>query len=266
MLKLIAFVVFMIVLMPLHGFAQDKICEASNRECIFSALIRTTGSIENPIWRDQSYREIAKSLAADGRFDDAFDVWEKIENPDTKALTIRGIGMAVADFELPKDQYDALFKALRARSETITHPPSYAIALTYIAMAQAFAKDDEGAWATAASMENEALRYKAYGESAEIQAERGDLGAAVRQSLSRLEGTYGIAVIHVKHPDVLIAARKGSPVVIGLKENEHFVASDVTPLVSHTKDVIYLEDGEIAEITPSSYHISTLSSTLPRAV
>ncbi|NCT40664.1 MAG: hypothetical protein GW778_03265 [Alphaproteobacteria bacterium] len=180
MLKLIAFVVFMIVLMPLHGFAQDKICEASNRECIFSALIRTTGSIENPIWRDQSYREIAKSLAADGRFDDAFDVWEKIENPDTKALTIRGIGMAVADFELPKDQYDALFKALRARSETITHPPSYAIALTYIAMAQAFAKDDEGAWATAASMENEALRYKAYGESAEIQAERGDLGAAMK--------------------------------------------------------------------------------------
>lgn len=89
---------------------------------------------------------------------------------------------------------------------------------------------------------------------------RGDLGAAVRQSLSRLEGTYGIAVIHVKHPDVLIAARKGSPVVIGLKENEHFVASDVTPLVSHTKDVIYLEDGEIAEITPSSYHISTINN------
>ena len=73
--------------------------------------------------------------------------------------------------------------ALRERAETITHPPSYAIALTYISMAQAFAGDNEGAWKTAAEMENDALRHKAYGEAAEIQAEKGDSKAATKSIL-----------------------------------------------------------------------------------
>lgn len=87
---------------------------------------------------------------------------------------------------------------------------------------------------------------------------QGNLADAVRKSLVQVRGTYGIGVTHVDHPTLLIAARKGSPIVIGIGEGENFIASDVTPLVGHTKDVIYLEDGEIAEITPESYSISTV--------
>ena len=160
--------------------ANASVCQAQDRNCVITQLIEETQKIENPNWRDQSYREIAKSLAGEGFFDAALEIWVKIENPDTKALTIRGIGMAAADHNLEKSRYDGLFAELRAKSETIEHPQSYAIALTYVAMAQAFAKDDEGAWATAASMENDALRHKAYGETAEIQAEMGNVDAALK--------------------------------------------------------------------------------------
>ena len=180
MFKYIAFVLFVSGAFMRPALAQGNVCRASDRACVIAALLSTAKEIENVSWRDQSYREIAKSLAADGRFGEAIDVWDQIQNPDTKALTIRGIGMAAADRDLLQDQYDALFKTLRTKSEMIEHPPSYAIALTYIAMAQAFADDDAGAWTTAASMENDALRHKAYGETAEIQAERGDVAAAMK--------------------------------------------------------------------------------------
>ena len=177
--------------MPVHAQEQSasaKPCTAQDRACVTQNLIAATEQIENVNWRDQSYREIAKTLASDGQFSDAIGIWDKIENPDTKALTIRGIGMAAADRELAQADYDALFKTLRAKSETIEHPPSYAIALTYIAMAQAFAGDDDGAWNTAASMENDALRHKAYGETAEIQAEQGNVEAAMK-SIGFIEST-----------------------------------------------------------------------------
>ncbi len=64
----------------------------------------------------------------------------------------------------------------------------------------------------------------------------------------KLDGTYGLAVIYSKEPDKLIAARKGSPLVIGLGNGENFVASDVSAILTHTKNVIYLDDGEFAEI------------------
>ena len=88
--------------------------------------------------------------------------------------------MAASRNGLSQDILDDLFTRLRAKSEAIQHPPSYAIALTYIAMSQAFAGDDDGAWATAAAMENDALRHKAYGETAEIQAELGKYDAAIK--------------------------------------------------------------------------------------
>ncbi|MFH1534401.1 MAG: glutamine--fructose-6-phosphate transaminase (isomerizing) [Patescibacteria group bacterium] len=86
----------------------------------------------------------------------------------------------------------------------------------------------------------------------------GDLSEAVRSALTKVEGTYGIAVMHSDHPNLVISARKGSPVVIGLGDGENFVASDVTPLINHTKNVVYLEDEEIAEITPDKYRIFTI--------
>lgn len=152
-------------------------CAPENRACIVDSLRKAAGKIETPAWRDQTYRELAKTLAFDGDTDGAIALIEKIENPDTKAMTIRGIGMAAADNKLSKEDYTAVFQKLRAAADKITHPPSYAIALTYIAMAQAFAGDNEGAWKTASEMENEALRHKAYGETAEIQAEKGDYEA-----------------------------------------------------------------------------------------
>jgi hypothetical protein len=119
-------------------------------------------------------------LAAEGRTDEAIAVIPRIETPDTQAMSIRGIGMAAAELGWDQAEYGALFTKLRAQAETIEHPPSYAIALTYIAMGQAFAGDNEGAWASAEDMENDALRHKAYGETAEIQAEHKDAAAAMK--------------------------------------------------------------------------------------
>ncbi len=72
------------------------------------------------------------------------------------------------------------------------------------------------------------------------------LAEAVREALGAVEGTYGIAVLDLENPDQIVAARNGSPVVIGIGENEHFVASDVGALILHTQKIAYLDDGEIA--------------------
>jgi hypothetical protein len=154
-------------------------CGKENRTCVLEQIEQTALAIDNKSWRDQTLRELAKTYAFEGNTDKAIELVSKIQTPDTQALTIRGIGMAAAGNKLAKEQYDALFTKLRATAETITHAPSYAIALTYIAMAQAFAKDNEGAWKTAGDMKNEALRHKAFAETAEIQAEQGDFKAAM---------------------------------------------------------------------------------------
>ena len=75
-----------------------------------------------------------------------------------------------------------------------------------------------------------------------------NLFKSVRLALNEVEGTYGIAVIYENEPDKIIAARKGSPLVIGLGDNENFIASDVSAILAHTKQVIYMEDGELAEV------------------
>jgi len=94
-------------------------------------------------------------------------------------------------------------------------------------------------------------------------AEREDvtLEDAVIRTLHRVEGAYGLVVLDIKNPDQLVVARNGSPIVLGLGENEMFVASDVSALVRYTRQVIYLEDGEIATITATAYHTKTLTGT-----
>ncbi len=174
-----------------------KTCAIEDRMCVIGLLESSAQSIENTAWRDQTYRELAKTLAFEKETERAIALIDKIENPDTKAMTIRGIGMAVADNDVGQAQYRAVFQKLHESAKTIEHPPSFAIALTYIAMAQAFAGDNEGAWETAASMENDALRHKAYGETAEIQAEQGNFEAAMTSifkigSVSFRNKAYGI--------------------------------------------------------------------------
>jgi len=76
-----------------------------------------------------------------------------------------------------------------------------------------------------------------------------DLLEAVRMALNEVVGAYAIVILSKDNPDMLIAARKGSPLVVGIGENEFFLASDPTPIVSHTKNVVYLNDEEIAMVT-----------------
>ncbi|KKS30731.1 MAG: Isomerizing Glutamine-fructose-6-phosphate aminotransferase [Parcubacteria group bacterium GW2011_GWC2_42_11] len=80
---------------------------------------------------------------------------------------------------------------------------------------------------------------------------------AVVASLQKVKGTYGIAVSYDGEPEKIIAARLGAPVVLGIGINRHFVASDASPLLRHTKDVVYLHDGDIAVLTPQNYRIRT---------
>jgi len=177
--------VFLTVLIILTYFtspalaSEEKICAVEDKGCLLQQLEQTASDIENPSWRDKSYRELAKSYTYEGYIDEAVALIEKVENPDTRAMTIRGIGMAAASGNLPKEEYDALFSRLTEQSDLIDHPPSKAIAYTYIAMSQAFAGDDKGATQTARAMENDALKNKAFAETAEIQAERGDFKAAM---------------------------------------------------------------------------------------
>ncbi|MBK7483157.1 MAG: glutamine--fructose-6-phosphate transaminase (isomerizing) [Flavobacteriales bacterium] len=80
------------------------------------------------------------------------------------------------------------------------------------------------------------------------RTEKVDLAEAVRLALASVVGAYAIVVLDSKEPDLMVAARKSSPLVIGIGEGEFFCASDATPIVEHTKNVVYLEDGEIAVI------------------
>ena len=80
---------------------------------------------------------------------------------------------------------------------------------------------------------------------------KGDLRLAVEEALGMVRGTYGLAVVHKEHPDKIIAARLGSPLVVGIGDGEYYLASDATPMLAYTKKVVYLNDGEVAEISRS---------------
>ena len=90
--------------------------------------------------------------------------------------------------------------------------------------------------------------------------DKGDFLSAVSQALKQVEGTYGIATISANHPGEMIVARKGSPLVIGIGENETVVASDVSAIVAYTRQVIYLKDGDIARVTPDGVSVCTLDN------
>jgi glucosamine--fructose-6-phosphate aminotransferase (isomerizing) len=80
---------------------------------------------------------------------------------------------------------------------------------------------------------------------------------AVKAALGRIKGTYGIAVMHADLPGVIVGARLGSPLIIGLGAQEHFLASDVSAIVAHTRDVVYLNDYDIVTITKERYSVQS---------
>lgn len=94
------------------------------------------------------------------------------------------------------------------------------------------------------------LGFGAFGDSISPEA-AGDPVEAVRAAVLRLRGTWGLAVVFHDHPNLIVAARNGSPLVVGLGDGETFLASDPHALVSHTRSVLYLEDGDLAVIEPS---------------
>src|SRR5207245_10544241 len=76
---------------------------------------------------------------------------------------------------------------------------------------------------------------------------------ATAEALRQVEGTYGIAVISSREPDTIVAARRGSPLLVAIGNGENFVASDASAVLAHTRSVVYLDDGELAEVKPNDY-------------
>jgi glucosamine--fructose-6-phosphate aminotransferase (isomerizing) len=85
---------------------------------------------------------------------------------------------------------------------------------------------------------------------------RGDLEEAVRQTLAELEGIYALVFLHKDQPQKLVAARQGPPLVVGLGQGEHFLASDIPALLAHTRDFVFLDDGDVVTVTPESARLT----------
>lgn len=83
---------------------------------------------------------------------------------------------------------------------------------------------------------------------------------AVQYALKQVDGTYGVAILNREEPDTVIVARKGSPLLIGVGENEFFIASDASPVVEYTNKVIYLDDHEMAVISRSTYEVKSITN------
>ncbi|MBL0940538.1 MAG: glutamine--fructose-6-phosphate transaminase (isomerizing) [Gemmatimonadaceae bacterium] len=90
----------------------------------------------------------------------------------------------------------------------------------------------------------------------------GNLEAAVIEALRQVDGTYGIAVISSDEKDKIVAARKGSPLLVGIGDGEYFVASDASAILSHTRQVVYLDDGDIAVVTRDGYKVLDLDAVI----
>jgi len=118
------------------------------------------------------------------------------------------------------------------------------------------------------------LRAKLAAEGAEFASEtdsevlahliarssRDDLEEAVREALTSVVGTYGIAVLDARFPDRIVAARNGSPVVLGIGDKEMFVASDLAALVRYTRQVVHLDDGEVATVRADGFRTADLDA------
>ena len=111
----------------------------------------------------------------------------------------------------------------------------------------------------------EELRAKGYTFRSETDTEvvvhliemyyQGDLKKAVIKTVARLEGSYALGIVCTDHPNTLFAVKEASPLILGIGAGENFFASDVTALIAHTKNAVYLDDGELAELTGEEVRI-----------
>ncbi len=86
------------------------------------------------------------------------------------------------------------------------------------------------------------------------------LADAVRSAVRRVRGTYGIAAVRLEEPDTIVVARLGSPIVLGVGDGELLVASDANAIIGHTRQVVFLDDGEMAILTAEGYRVSSLDN------
>ena len=115
--------------------------------------------------------------------------------------------------------------------------------------------------ALASDTDTEALAHMIAAEATDDTS----LEDAVRRVLRHVEGTYGLVVLDTRNPAELVVARNGSPIVLGIGASEMFVASDVAALVRYTKQVVYLDDGEVAAVHASDYRVVSLDDSGRRA-
>ena len=108
--------------------------------------------------------------------------------------------------------------------------------------------------ASSPTKKNETRRQDASAPSADT------LTQAVSDALREVIGTYGLAVICTDFPDTIVGARRGSPLIIGIGKDEHFLASDANAIVAHTKKVVYLNDYDVATITPERFEVLNLGA------
>ncbi len=95
----------------------------------------------------------------------------------------------------------------------------------------------------------------------DVRRETGlSLPLAMQQALTQVAGTYGIAIVSQSDPDLLLAARKGSPLILGVGDGEFFLASDASAIVEHTRQVVYLNDGEMVEVRRGGYQVRTIGN------
>ncbi|HEX8281063.1 MAG TPA: class II glutamine amidotransferase, partial [Chthoniobacterales bacterium] len=90
------------------------------------------------------------------------------------------------------------------------------------------------------------------------QNPKGRLVAALRAALQQVIGTYGIALVHRDIPDFIVGARRGSPLVLGVGKDENFLASDVSAIVAHTRDAVYLNDFDVVAVSRDRFEISSV--------
>src|SRR6202030_4398951 len=83
----------------------------------------------------------------------------------------------------------------------------------------------------------------------------GDLVEAVRKALALLKGTYGLAVVSPRNPDLIVGARLGSPLVLGIGQGENYLASDQAALLGNTEKVVFLNDNQMCVLTAEDWHI-----------
>ena len=100
------------------------------------------------------------------------------------------------------------------------------------------------------------------------EKEKLDFVETVRLALNEVVGAYGIVVLCEDYPDTLIAARLGSPLLLGIGENEYFVASDSSPIIEYTRNIVFLDEGELAVIKPDEYQVRNIKENhvIPKEV